>query len=124
VRLCDQVKVVTKDDVVVITFRHYLLEIIHIHTMSAVPAFDLKLDELNIALGYATIGGGEISTPSDAVAKAMNIQAPAKKAAAPKAAKKEAKVRSISRILGIPDFSVIWRAPWAYQCLLKFHNLG
>ena len=89
--------------------------------MSAVPAYDLKLDELNIALGYATIGGGEITAPSDAVAKAMSIKvvapkAAAPKAAAPKAAKKEAKkVRSGSRIIGIPDFSVIWRGPWAYQ---------
>jgi hypothetical protein len=92
--------------------------------MSAVPAYDLQLDELNTALGYATIGGGAITAPSDAVAKAMNIQATAKKAAAPKAAKKAAKVRSSSRILGIPDFNVIWRGTWAYQILLKFHTLG
>lgn len=92
--------VTPKDGVVVITFRHCLVEILDI--MSAVPAYNLNLDELNIALGYATIGGGEVSKPSDAVVKAMKIQAPAKKAAAPKAApkaaKKEAKVRRSSRI--------------------------
>ena len=85
--------------------------------MSAVPAYDLKLDELNIALGYATIGGGEITAPSDAVKKAMSIKVVAPKAAAPKAAATKAakKVRSSSRILGIPDFTVIWRGPWAYH---------
>eukprot|EP00525_Craspedostauros_australis_P003425 CAMPEP_0198110448 /NCGR_PEP_ID=MMETSP1442-20131203/2469_1 /TAXON_ID= /ORGANISM="Craspedostauros australis, Strain CCMP3328" /LENGTH=131 /DNA_ID=CAMNT_0043766517 /DNA_START=27 /DNA_END=418 /DNA_ORIENTATION=+ len=59
--------------------------------MSAVPAYDLNLDELSVALGYATISAkGKAAPASDAVAKAMNIKAPAKKAAAPKkAAKKE-----------------------------------
>jgi hypothetical protein len=82
-------------------------------------AYDLKLDELNVALGYATIGGGEISAPSAAVIKAMSIKAPAKKAAAaaaPKAAApKAAKVRSSCGILGIAVSGVIWRGPWADQ---------
>jgi Tfp pilus assembly protein FimV len=77
--------------------------------MSAVPAYDLKFDELNIALGYATIGGGETTAPSAAVAKAMSIKVVAPKAAAPKAAAPKAakKVRNSSRILGIPGCSVL-----------------
>jgi hypothetical protein len=53
--------------------------------MTAVPAYNLAFDELKVALGYATIGVEGSAVPaSDAVAKAMNIQAP-------KPAKKEAK---------------------------------
>ena len=41
--------------------------------MTAVPAYDLKLDELHVALGYACIGiEGEAVPPSDAVKKAMS----------------------------------------------------
>ena len=63
--------------------------------MTAVPAYDLKLDELRVALGYATIGvKGPAAKPSEAVAKAMTITpvgaAPAKTKAAPKKAPKKA----------------------------------